>query len=60
MPETNNTAATPRHGAVSREGLGSKYPEDTAQIVDETGQRALQPGGDAVDVARFHIRTLND
>lgn len=38
-PQESDAAATPRHGAVGREGSGPDTLPDTAQIVDEIGQR---------------------
>lgn len=39
MPLAGDAAAPPRHGAAGREGSGPDTLPDTAQIVDEKGQR---------------------
>jgi len=41
VPQESDAAATPRHGAVGREGSGPDTLPDTAQIVDEIGQSLL-------------------
>lgn len=39
VPPAGDAAAVPRHGAVGREGSGPHTLPDTAQILDENGQR---------------------